>query len=117
MITQLASSDNYPIIIQISPIFDMTDEQFFELCQLNRDYRFEKTAKGELMIMSPTGSETGNRNFNLLVQLGNWIEKGGTGIGFDSSTGFILPNGATRSPDAAWIKGEKGFILDLTKIW
>ncbi|MGB5594621.1 MAG: Uma2 family endonuclease [Crocosphaera sp.] len=107
MITQEYTAENYPLIIKMSPVFDMTDEQFFEFCQLNRDYRFEKSATGELMIMSPTGSETGNRNFNLLVQLGNWIEKDGTGIGFDSSTGFILPNGATRSPDAAWIKKEK----------
>ena len=107
MITQEYTSENYPLIIKMSPVFEMTDEQFFEFCQLNRDYRFEKSATGELMIMSPTGSETGNRNFNLLVQLGNWIEKDGTGIGFDSSTGFILTNGATRSPDAAWIKKEK----------
>jgi Uma2 family endonuclease len=96
-----------PFILQLSPVIDMTDEQFFQFCQLNRDYRFERTAKGELIIMSPTGSETGNRNFNLSVQLGIWVEKDGTGIGFDSSTGFKLPNGADRSPDAAWIKLEK----------
>jgi len=57
--------------------------------------------------MSPAGSETGNRNFDLIVQLGIWTRQDGTGIGFDSSTGFTLPNGATRSPDAAWIKLER----------
>jgi Uma2 family endonuclease len=57
--------------------------------------------------MFPTGSETGNRNFNLTVQFGIWVKQDGTGVGFDSSTGFILPNGATKSADAAWVKLEK----------
>jgi Uma2 family endonuclease len=95
------------LIIQLSPIVEMTDEQFFELCQLNRDYRFERSAKGELIIMSPTGSETGNRNAKLMQQLSNWTDANGTGIEFDSSTGFKLPNGANRSPDAAWIRLER----------
>ncbi|MGH2414831.1 MAG: Uma2 family endonuclease, partial [Microcystaceae cyanobacterium] len=60
-----------------------------------------------LLIMPPTGTESGGRNFNLTVQLGKWVEQNGTGLGFDSSTGFILPNGATRSPDASWIKLER----------
>lgn len=85
----------------------LSDDQFFQLCQLNRDYHFERNNQGELIIMSPTGSETGNRNFNLIVQLGIWAEKNGTGLGFDSSTGFKLPNGSDRSPDAAWIKLER----------
>jgi Uma2 family endonuclease len=54
--------------------------------------------------MSPTGAETGNRNFKVIQQLANWTDMDGTGIGFDSSTGFILPNGAKRSPDASWIQ-------------
>jgi Uma2 family endonuclease len=90
-----------PLVLQMRPAFEMTDEQFFEFCQLNRDYRIERSANGELIIMSPAGSETGNRNFNLIVQLGIWAEQDGTGMGFDSSTGFKLPNGADRSPDAA----------------
>lgn len=57
--------------------------------------------------MSPTGSETGNRNFDLLVQLGIRAKQNGTGIGFDSSTGFTLPNGAVKSADTAWMKLEK----------
>jgi len=91
-------------LLQMQPVLEMTDEQFFNLCQLNPDYRLELTATGELLIMSPTGSESGNRNAKLTQQLGNWSDQDGTGIDFDSSTGFKLPNGAQRSPDAAWLK-------------
>ncbi|MEL7243350.1 MAG: Uma2 family endonuclease [Cyanobacteria bacterium J06573_2] len=95
-----------------SPLFlqfpsSMTDEQFFEFCQMNRDLRIERNKYGEISIMPPTGSETGNRNFNLALQLGNWSEKDGTGICFDSSTGFKLSTGAERSPDASWISLER----------
>jgi Uma2 family endonuclease len=96
-----------PLVLQMSPVIEMTDDQFFEFCQLNRDLRIERSTKGELIIMSPTGSETGNRNFDFIVQLGIWARQDGTGIGFDSSAGFTLPNGATRSPNAAWIKLER----------
>src|SRR6478672_4025577 len=102
-----------PLVLQMRPAFEMTDEQFFEFCQLNRDYRIERSANGELIIMSPAGSETGNRNFNLIVQLGIWAEQDGTGMGFDSSTGFKIPNGADRSPDAAWMKREKWNAIPL----
>ncbi|MFM7439831.1 MAG: Uma2 family endonuclease [Snowella sp.] len=101
------SGENTPCVLQMSPAIEMTDEQFFAFCQLNRDYPIERNSKGELVIMSPTGSETGNRNFKLLQQLANWTDKDGSGIGFDSSTGFKLPNGAERSPDAAWMSLEK----------
>ncbi|MGM3309015.1 Uma2 family endonuclease [Anabaena sp. WFMT] len=94
-----------PLMLQMPS--SMTDEQFFEFCQLNRDLRIERNKFGEISIMPPTGSETGNRNFNLAVQLGVWTEKDGTGIGFDSSTGFKLSTGADRSPDASWIKSER----------
>ncbi|HEY9808960.1 MAG TPA: Uma2 family endonuclease [Halomicronema sp.] len=85
----------------------LTDDEFFEFCQTNRDWRIEKSASGEILIMAPTGSGTGKRNFSLAVQFGNWVERDGTGYGFDSSTGFTLPNGAIVSPDVAWIKVEK----------
>ncbi|MGK7884974.1 MAG: Uma2 family endonuclease [Crocosphaera sp.] len=107
MITTTVSTENIPLVLRLSPAIAMTDEQFFALCQLNRDYRLERNAKGELIIMPPTGSETGNRNAKLTQQLGNWTDKDGTGINFDSSTGFKLPNGANRSPDAAWMSLEK----------
>jgi len=86
---------------------DLTDAQFFQLCQNNSDLRFERTAKGELLIMSPTGGETSNRNFEIVVQLGIWNKKNNLGVGFDSSGGFILPNGAARSPDASWVKRDR----------
>lgn len=93
-----------PIVLQLHPVVEMTDDQFFEFCQLNQDLRIERTAKGELLIMPPAGSGTGNCNFKISQQLANWTDIDGSGIGFDSSAGFILPNGAMRSPDAAWIK-------------
>ncbi|NEO00067.1 MAG: Uma2 family endonuclease [Moorea sp. SIO3I7] len=90
---------------------NLTDEQFFQLCQDNDDLKFERNANGDLIIMSPTGGSTGNRNGRLNQQLFNWSDSDrvawpsafGTGIAFDSSTGFKLPNGADRSPDASWI--------------
>jgi Uma2 family endonuclease len=87
--------------------FQLTDEQFFQLCQDNRDLRLERNAKGDLIIMPPTGGKTGNSNGRITQQLFNWSDKNGTGIAFDSSTGFKLPNGADRSPDAAWIPLDK----------
>jgi Uma2 family endonuclease len=91
-------------VLNLKPFIDLTDDQFYELCQNHRDLRFERNAAGEIIIMSPTGGETGNRNFSLTVQFGNWVNNDATGLGFDSSTGFKLPNGADRSPDLAWIK-------------
>ncbi|WP_041764543.1 Uma2 family endonuclease [[Leptolyngbya] sp. PCC 7376] len=85
----------------------MSRDEFHEFCIANRDLRIERTATGEVIVMPPAFSDTGNRNFNLAMQLGIWAEKDGTGLGFDSSAGFTLPNGATRSPDASWIRTEK----------
>ena len=82
---------------------ELTDEQFYQLCLNNRNLRFERNANGDLLIMSPTGGETGNRNIELAYQLQAWSRQNQLGLAFDSSTGFKLPNGADRSPDAAWI--------------
>ncbi|MFQ3617554.1 MAG: Uma2 family endonuclease [Cyanobacteriota bacterium] len=92
-----------PTIIKLHPGLAMSDEQFFEFCQINSAHQFERTAQGEIIIMSPTGSESGNRNASLTVQVGSWAERDGSGLIFDSSTGFTLPNGAVRSPDVSWI--------------
>ncbi|MEG3918280.1 Uma2 family endonuclease [Microcoleus sp. T3_A4] len=86
---------------------NLSDEQFFELCQHNRDYQFERTASGELIIMPPTGSETSKRNMDLSYQLQAWSRQHNLGVAFDSSGGFTLPNGADRSPDASWVKKER----------
>ncbi len=96
-----------PIVLQMLPDLKMTEEQFFEFCQINRDLRIETNKLGELLIMPPTGSETGNREFNICVQLGLWSDEDGTGLAFSSSTGFTLSTGAKKSPDASWIKLER----------
>ncbi len=95
------------LTIQLNSIIDLTDQQFYKLCQANRDVRFERTATGELVIMSPTGSETGNRNGRFNQRLFSWSDQDASGIAFDSSTGFKLPNGADRSPDAAWVRLDR----------
>ncbi|MGK7878643.1 MAG: Uma2 family endonuclease [Crocosphaera sp.] len=87
--------------------FTLTDEQFYQLCQDNRELRFERNINGDMVIMPPTGGETSNRNLRIIQQLGIWTDENKTGIAFDSSGGFKLPNGADRSPDAAWIPKEK----------
>ena len=86
---------------------ELTDEQFYQLCINNRDLRFERNANGDLLIMSPTGGETGNRNIEIAYQLQAWSRQNKSGLAFDSSTGFKLPNGANRSPDASWIPLNK----------
>lgn len=103
----LTEIENSPLILHLHPVIQLTNDQFFEFCQLNQNLRIERTARGELIIMPPTGTVTGGRNFKLIGQLFIWTEEDKTGIGFESSTGFILPNGATVSPDAAWIKLER----------
>jgi Uma2 family endonuclease len=85
----------------------LTPEQFALLCQENRELRFELTAQQELVIIPPAGSETGWRNNEISYSLTSWTKKDGTGVSFDSSTGFTLPNGAIRSPDASWMKRER----------
>ena len=91
-----ASTVSLPVPLELT--VDLTDEQFFQLCQNNRDLKFERTATGELIIMLPTGSETGDRNADLTYQLRAWSRQNQLGKSFDSSTGFKLPNGAERSP-------------------
>ena len=85
----------------------MSDQQFYNFCQTNPDLRIERNANGEIIIMPPAFSDTGNRNGRIFGQLYIWSEANGTGEAFDSSSGFTLPNGATRSPDAAWIVAER----------
>ena len=101
------------ITLELNPFIDLTDEQFFQLCQHHGDYRFERTASGALIIMSPTGGETSKRNLEIALQLGMWNKQTKLGVAFDSSGGFKLPNGAERSPDAAWVKKERWDALTL----
>ena len=98
------------ITLNLQPAIKLTDEQFALICSTNRDLRLERTATGELVIMPPTGGETGRKNSDLNYQLQAWNRKHKLGCVFDSSTGFKLPNGATRSPDAAWKKKKNGRV-------
>jgi len=95
------------LTLNLNPIIKLTDEQFFQLCQENENIRLERTAKGELIIMSPAGGETSNSNAGLTAQVWIWNEQNKLGKVFDSSTGFKLPNGANRAPDASWVTLER----------
>ncbi len=88
-------------------MLQLGDEQFYELCQHNRDLQIERTVKGELIIMPPVGGESGNREADLIIDLGIWNRQTHLGYTFSSSTIFKLPNGADRSPDAAWIQKQR----------
>ncbi len=107
MTTLLIQTQSIPLTVNLPAIKSMSVEQFYEFCLANRDLRIERTASGEVVIMPPAFSDTGNRNGKIFQQLANWADQNGTGETFDSSAGFILPNGATRSPDASWMKLER----------
>lgn len=93
--------------LRVRPAIPVSDDELFALCQRNRELRVERTAEGEIVIMPPTGSETGRRGFELTGQFADWVRRDGRGVGFDSSTGFLLPNGAERSPDLSWIERSR----------
>ena len=95
------------ITLTLEPFIHLTSEQFYQLCRVNPNTKLERTASGELVVMAPTGGEGGSRNRRLTQRLGTWTDENGTGEAFDSSTMFQLPNGAFRSPDAAWIPLER----------
>jgi Uma2 family endonuclease len=97
---------DYPVALDVHSV-RLTDEQFYQLCQDNEDLRLELTADGELIIMAPTGGTAGARNATINYQVTGWAKKDGTGVSFNSSTMFCLPNGAKRSPDAAWVRRER----------
>lgn len=93
--------------LDLKTIIDLTDEQFYQLCRANPDVKFERNANGTLLIRSPTGGETGNRNLEIGADFAIWNRQTKLGVCFDSSTCFKLPNGAQRSPDIAWIKQDR----------
>ena len=96
------------LVLHFRPLIkNWSDEEFYEFFMLNKDLRLELNSAGDLIIMPPTGGKTGIRNFKLIALFGIWVEKDGTGKGFDSSTVFSLPNGAKRSPDLAWVRNER----------
>jgi Uma2 family endonuclease len=85
----------------------MTPDEFWEFCAQNRKLRAELTKDGDVIIMAPTGFESSEENFEILLQLGNWAKKDGTGKVTESNGAYILPNGATYAPDAAWTRGDR----------
>lgn len=102
-----ADPGDLPLVLRLKPAVALTPDQLLELSSLNRDLRLELTAKGELIVMPPTGWETGNQNSEVNMQLRLWTKRDRTGAASDSSTGFVLPNGAIRSPDASWVEGSR----------
>ncbi len=96
----------YRLVLDIN-VLDVTEDQFLKLCSDNSDLRLELTAKGELIIMPPTGGDTGTLNFRIVQRFGNWVDVDDTGVPFDSSTGFLLPNRAIRSPDVSWVRKDR----------
>jgi Uma2 family endonuclease len=93
--------------INLNPVLDLTDEKFYQLCRSNPELKFERSPQRELIVMPPTGGETGNRNFNIGLDIGIWNRQTQLGICFDSSTCFKLPGGGDRSPDLAWIRQDR----------
>jgi len=94
-------------VLRLDSNLELNDDEFFDFCQINRDLRIERDEQGEIIIMAPTGWETGSRNAEITMQLQQWAKRNGEGIAVDSSTGYNLPNKATRSPDASWVMKER----------
>ncbi|BAY89259.1 MULTISPECIES: Uma2 family endonuclease [unclassified Tolypothrix] len=95
------------LTLKLDSVIKLTSEEFYQLCQDNPDLKLERNGEGELIIMPPTGGETGKRNVNLILQVAQWNEQNQLGEVFDSSTGFTLPNGADRSPDVSWVEKSR----------
>lgn len=95
------------LTLNINSIINLTKEQFYQLCEENPDLKLERNPQGELIIMPPTGGETGRSNVNLILQVASWNEQNQLGEVFDSSTGFTLPSGADRSPDVSWVEKSR----------
>lgn len=108
MATVAAEPSFSPLILHVGPASNrFSDAKFYELCQANRDLRIERNPQGDLVIMPPAGAESGQSNSELNFQLVGWNKRTKTGAVFDSSTGFSLPNGAIRAPDAAWVRIDR----------
>ena len=98
-----------PVTLKMGDL--MSEEEFFQFCQMNDTLEFERDSQGNIILMSPTGSFTGNFNSRISGYLFVWNENSNLGESFDSSTGFTLPNGAVRSPDVSWVKSEKWKLI------
>ena len=99
------------ITLNLNSIIKLTSEQFYQLCEENPDLKLERNANGELIVMPPTGGETGKSNSTANAQIWTWNDRTDLGEVFDSSTGFTLPNKADRSPDASWVEKSRWSAL------
>lgn len=97
----------FGVVVRLRPVLELSPDQLLEISGLNSDLRLELTSEGELIVMTPAGGWSSRRNMKLAVRVGVWAERSGTGVAFDSSGGFVLPNGAIRSPDASWIENSR----------
>lgn len=108
MSNESLSPGSWPVVLRAGTFLrSLSEHEFFEFCQLNENLRLERTSEGDLEILPMTGGTTGIMNASLTAFFGTWEAADGTGVGFASCTGFILPNGAMRSPDLAWIRRER----------
>lgn len=98
---------DFPLLVNYPKVLQISEDELVEFCQMNRDLRIEITAEGRLSIMPPTGFETGDQNAEISHQLRGWAREDASGRSPDSSTGYHLPNGAVRSPDASWIRNDR----------
>jgi len=103
----LEQLDDGRFVLHLHPVIEMTDDQFFEFCQANDELQIERTSSGDIVILPPEGGGSGYRGSELGGQLRNWARRDRTGVAFGSSAGFTLPNGAMRSPDAAWVRKDR----------
>src|SRR5262249_32178420 len=107
MTKQAALTEQERLVVHTLPAIDLDDEQFFQFCRINRELQIERTAEGDITIMAAEGGSTGLGTSKLMMLLSAWAERDGTGQIFGPSTGFKLPNGATRSPDVSWVRNER----------
>ena len=103
MVDTVTMPTGLPTALRFRPLYAMTPDEFYTFCRQNPDMRAELSAEGEVVFMSPSGGATGARNAHVVKMLGRWADVDESGVVFDSSSGFVLPNGAVRSPDAAWV--------------
>lgn len=101
------------IVINLRPMIELTDDEFYKFCQQNPNLRIETTATGALIVTPPVGGRTGKRNADLTTDVGLWNRQADLGVVFDSSTIFKLPNGANKSPDVAWVSHDRWNTLTL----
>jgi Uma2 family endonuclease len=101
------ATEPWSTVLHTGPEWRMTDDQFFTFCQRNKDLRFERAANGDIIVMTPEAGSSGHGSIELAFHFQLWARRDGTGRAFGSSTGFVLPNKATRAPDVAWVANER----------